>query len=65
MNVDIRLSHVYWLNAVLRKRNAERKRERKFQRMMYNRLLRFAIDEAEGVLEEWSKIDKNREDERS
>lgn len=60
----IRLSQVQLVNAVLREQQAERKRERKFQRRMYDRLVRFVHDEAESVLEELSKLDEYRRDER-
>ena len=61
----IKLSQVMQANKWLRLREAEAKRERKFQRRMYDRLVRFVRDEAESVLEELSNLDEYRRDERS
>lgn len=61
----IKLSQVMQANKWLRKRKAEAKRERKFQRRMYYRLVRFVRDEAESMLEELSNLDEYRRDERS
>ena len=61
----IKLSQIMDANKWLRKREAEAKRDRKFQRRMYDRLVRFVRDEAESVLEELSNLDDFRQDERS
>jgi hypothetical protein len=55
----IKLSQVMQANKWLRRREAEAKRERKFQRTMYDRLVRFVHDEAESVLEEFNKVVKS------
>lgn len=55
----IKLSQVMQANKWLRRREAEAKRERKFQRRMYDRLVRFVHDEAESVLEEFNKVVKS------
>lgn len=55
----IKLSQVMQANKWLRRREAEAKREGKFQRRMYDRLVRFVHDEAESVLEEFNKVVKS------
>lgn len=55
----IKLSQVMQANKWLRRREIEAKRERKFQRRMYDRLVRFVHDEAESVLEEFNKVVKS------
>lgn len=61
----IKLSQVMQANKWLRLRKAEAKRERKRQQWLRNKLTLFAIDEFPGFVEELSKLDEYRRDERS
>ena len=61
----IKLSQVMQANKWLRLRKAEAKRDRKHQQWLRNKLTQFAINEFPGFVEELSKLDEYRQDERS
>ena len=61
----IKLSQVMHANKWLRRREVEAKRERKHQQWLRNKLTQFAIDEFPSFVEELSKLDEYRRDERS
>ena len=61
----IKLSQVMQANKWLRRREAEAKRERKFQQRMGEKLMRFAIDNYPNFVEGLSNLDDFRQDERS
>lgn len=61
----IKLSQVMQANKWLRRRKAEAKREKKQQQWLRNKLTQFAINEFPSFVEELSKLDEYRRNERS